>query len=280
MRGYFQNQYVYDPDTKRLIFLREESTPKYWESVWDVADIKEKITFRSRNDFVVKWTKKYLIPADGPILEGGCGLARNVYALQQSGFQAIGVDYAEKTIQDVKSCNLNLDIRQADIRQLPFPDAFFSGYWSLGVIEHFWEGYSAIAREIKRVLKPNGYLFLTFPYVSSLRRLKIQMGYYRFYNANTDMKKFNAFFLEFKDVIREFEKFGFVLKRKKTFGGMQGLKNDLPIFKKPFDKLSSYKNGFLPIIGVRFMLDRILALFAADMMLLIFKSQPSEQSLK
>lgn len=41
-----------------------------------------------------------------------------------------------------------------DVRKLQFADGFFDGYWSLGVIEYFWEGYNEIVNEVKRVIKP------------------------------------------------------------------------------------------------------------------------------
>jgi len=42
---------------------------------------------------------------------------------------------------------------------LKFPNNFFDGYWTLGVIEHFWEGYNQIIEEAKRVIKPGDIYF-------------------------------------------------------------------------------------------------------------------------
>ena len=67
----------------------------------------------------------------------------------------------------------NLNIKFSDVKHLFLEDNSVAGYWSLGVIEHFWDGYSEISNEMLRVIKPEGFLFITHPYISSLRRLKI-----------------------------------------------------------------------------------------------------------
>jgi len=56
------------------------------------------------------------------------------------------------------------------------------------VIEHFWEGYNEILKEAKRVLKPKGYLFLTFPYMSPLRKFRANLGLYRILDFNNKSK--------------------------------------------------------------------------------------------
>jgi len=55
----------------------------------------------------------------------------------------------------------------SDVRKLNFPDHYFDGYWSLGVIEHFYKGYDEIIHKIYRVLHPGGFLFLTVPEMST-----------------------------------------------------------------------------------------------------------------
>ena len=64
------------------------------------------------------------------------------------------------------------------MRALPFEDNSFDGIWSLGIIEHFLDGYDAIAREMQRVLREGGYLFLTFPAMTKIRDWKALRGEY------------------------------------------------------------------------------------------------------
>ena len=50
-------------------------------------------------------------------------------------------------------------------------------YWSLGVIEHFFNGYKEIAEEANRILKNKGFIFLTFPSMNILRKQKQNLDY-------------------------------------------------------------------------------------------------------
>ncbi|CAN5912496.1 hypothetical protein BH11GEM1_BH11GEM1_02050 [soil metagenome] len=56
-------------------------------------------------------------------------------------------------------------IHHGDILALPFADATFDGYYSLGVIEHFTDGViQRILAEAKRVLRPDGTVVLFWPH--------------------------------------------------------------------------------------------------------------------
>lgn len=99
------------------------------------------------------------------------------------------------------------------MRDLPFHDNTFVGYWSVGVIEHFWEGYGVILKEMRRVLKPGDYLFLSFPYMSPLRRLKSKIGLYSEFNGK-GKEDFFQFALNEKLVMTDFKTIGFKLLEK------------------------------------------------------------------
>ena len=71
-----------------------------------------------------------------------------------------------------------LDIRLGDLRALPFENQSFDGYWSLGVIEHFWGGYQQIAEEMHRVLRKEWFLLLTFLAMTDIRVWKAKRGTY------------------------------------------------------------------------------------------------------
>ena len=120
------------------------------------------------------------LPAGARVLEGGCGRGNKVAALANAGFEAIGVDFAADSVRQARLDYPGLDIREGDVRALPFTAEFFDGYWSIGVIEHFWEGYDSILAEASRVLRPGGFLFLTAPWLSPYRRSKAgRQGYAR-----------------------------------------------------------------------------------------------------
>ncbi len=153
---------------KNLICIEKESTPEFWDTIWSLNDNRVKNIYKRKSNFVSNITKKYIKPEDGYILEGGCGNGENVAILVNNGFKCIGVDYAKKIVQRINELCPNLDIRYANVENLPFKDGYFIGYWSMGVIEHNINGYNNIAKEISRVLKEKGYLFFNFSlYVSN-----------------------------------------------------------------------------------------------------------------
>ena len=213
-------------------------------------------------------------PEDGIILEGGCGRGKNVASLVNNGYRVIGIDYAEKTVSILNQCVPVLDIRLGDVRKLPFDDNYFIGYWSLGVIEHFWEGYESIALEMSRVLKDNGYLFLTFPYMSPLRRIKGKLRLYDLWQKTVPSNNFYQFALNSKLVIGDFQKLGFKLVRTLPWDGIKGTKDEIVIIKPLLQKLYDYKGNNIFIKFIRMSISMIMSPIAGHNVLLILKKCP------
>ncbi len=157
---------------KRLVYIGESPTPSFWNSHWDTEKFKEAIERGKNTRFVLKILNRYIPDKKGRILEGGCGRGQVVYCMQVHGYQSVGVDFAKETIERVKGTIPKLDVRVGDIRDLQFLDNYFTGYWSLGVIEHSWDGYHDILEEMQRVLVNGGYVFLTFPFISPFKEIK------------------------------------------------------------------------------------------------------------
>lgn len=245
----------YDPERNRLIYLAEHATPNFWDRHWETADLRREITRKHHDFLVLPTTRDYLSPGSR-VLEGGCGTGVHVYHLQRHGYQSVGIDNAPETVRHAKEAVPEMDIREGDVRALPFPDNHFDGYWSIGVIEHFWDGYDEVLREMRRVLKPSGYLFLTFPYMSPLRRWKAKRGKYpvtmshssvilnevkdlipigldssaasRLQN-DTSPQHFYQFALDHHRVTETFEQNGFELVEEKPFDGWNGLNNEISL---------------------------------------------------
>ena len=186
-------------------------------------------------------TKKFL-PVDSKILEGGCGPANHVYALQKHNYNVIGLDYAKNTVNNVKEAAPELNIVLGDVFNLPFDDSSFDGYWSLGVIEHFWNGYDIILDEMQRIIKSNGYLFLTFPHMSSLRKMKAKKNKYKTLSSdNIEPRGFYQFALDSENVINDVQKRGFKLVSKKSRDGFKGIKDEINILSSSLNSISNSK---------------------------------------
>lgn len=261
----------YDRTNTRLVYVEEPATPEFWDRQWEDNRLKESILAGASERFVSRTTRKYLKPGSR-ILEGGCGKGQFVYSLHTKGYDAYGVDFAEKTVRKVNTLVPELKITLDDVRHLRFPDGTFHGYWSLGVIEHFNDGYEPIAREILRVLKPGGYLFLTFPYMSPLRRIKAFFGAYPSFDSDSfDKNRFYQFALSAKKVVEDFESIGFRLVRKKPYEGFKGLKDESGIF-KPFLQWI-YDNKSLPGQLVCYIISLLFAPITSHTVLLILRKK-------
>ena len=261
----------YDEKNKRLIMFQEKANPDFWDKHWQSNNFVEKVKIGEKNRFIRKITKKYLTPGT-KILEGGCGMGQNVYGLNCWGYDAYGVDFAENTIDKIKREFPNLKVFNQDVRKLKFPNNFFDGYWSIGVIEHFWEGYNDILKEAKRVLKPKGYLFLTFPYMSSLRKFKANLGLYKNFDFNTNKSKDDNFYqciLNAGEVKCDVENYGFKLISKYPFGATKGIKDEITWMKPFLQKVYNSRNIITK--GVRFLNSILFSKISSHCVLLVFK---------
>ncbi len=111
-----------------------------------------------------------LLPKEGKILEAGCGQGRWVVYLHQKGYKTIGLEIYEDALKGTKKEFPSLPLIRGDVLRLPHPENSISAIISLGVVEHFEMGSEEALREMYRILRPGGLLFLTVPYESILRR--------------------------------------------------------------------------------------------------------------
>lgn len=99
-------------------------------------------------------------------LDLGCGDGSFLeYLKKETQFQLVGVDSSKLQI---KKCNSkNLKVIRADIEiDLPFEDNSFDIVYSGEVIEHLYNP-DFFLQEVKRILKPKGYLLLSTPNLCS-----------------------------------------------------------------------------------------------------------------
>jgi len=257
----------YDKKNRRLIVIERKATPRFWDQHWAVGEIRKKIKAGINNRLIKKYTFKFLKPGT-KILEGGCGLGQNVYGLSQWGYDSYGVDFAENTIKKIKKEFPELKISVQDVKKINFPTNFFDGYWSLGVIEHFWDGYDKILQEAQRVIKPNGYLFLTFPYMSPLRRLKAKLNFYKIFQNYSD-NNFYEFIFDNNQVKKRVEKYGFSFCLKYPFDATKGLKDEIFLLKPFLQKVYNSRNIIAK--GVKLLCAILFSKIASHMVLLVFR---------
>lgn len=260
---------LYDKENKRLVVFEKAATSQFWDKHWQKQSSVEKVKLGDRASSLKRFTARFLKPG-ARILEGGCGPGQNVYGLRSWGYDAYGVDFGAKTIGRTKKEFPYLNLSLQDVRKLSFADNLFDGYWSLGVVEHFWEGYDEILKEAERVIKPRGYLFLTFPYMSPLRRLKAKLGFYRDFNNDDFLRdSFYEYILNKDRAKKDVERFGFGLILGYPFGATKGLKDEV-LWLKPFlQKIYASQNILGK--GIRFLNSILFSKIAGHMVLLVFQ---------
>lgn len=193
-----------------------------------------------------------------------------VYALDKAGFKVTGIDYAPKILNSINMNWPHLDVQFGDVRNLQFLDESFDGYWSIGVIEHFAEGYDEIAKEAYRVLRVNGIMFLSFPMLSPFRQMLARKGKYTETNSLAkELKDFYQFALNPVEVIDTFKKYGFDLKYQTGLNSIQGIAED----SKVGQIIDNFLESRIPKIrsGLSLILDSIIGNLAGHSKLLILQ---------
>lgn len=260
---------LYLQDKGSIAYFQQAATPDFWDDHWAIDDLHRAITTCQSDGLFVPAVKRYL-PPGSIVLEGGCGRGQLVHALTYQGYRASGIDFAVNTVERINQAVPTLDIRLGDIRQLPIPDNSLDGYISVGVIEHFWEGYHPILEEMQRTIRPGGFLFISFPQMSLIRRIKvafkeIPVGVSSSLSQQADL--FYQFALPPESVIKDLENIGFTLKKIHYWDGVKGLKDEIAWLRPILQPI--YDGKFMPklVPSINYLTQR----FAAHCVMLVLQ---------
>lgn len=260
---------LFDKQNDRLIFIENSPTEEFWSDHWLENEEYEKgVRLGAMPGMIKRYTEKFL-QKPARVIDAGCGIGQNVYGLQKWGYEGYGIDFTDKVIKKTKELFPELNVLTMDVRDLHFQDNYFNGYWSLGVIEHFREGYDPIIKEAKRVIAKDGYLFVTIPWFSPLRRLKARLGIFQRYSPDIPMNNFYEYMLSDSVVVRDIEKQGFTCVLRHPYDAVKGLKDEVRFLSGPLRYI--YRKQGMFFKGVRFVLTAMFAPFAGHIILLVFK---------
>lgn len=94
----------------------------------------------------------------------GCGHGTLLLELRlrYPGLKLSAIDLSPVLVSNTRQRVPDADVRVADIETLPFADAAFDAAFATEVMEHLPDAVKAL-REIRRVLKPGGWLLVSLP---------------------------------------------------------------------------------------------------------------------
>jgi 2-polyprenyl-3-methyl-5-hydroxy-6-metoxy-1,4-benzoquinol methylase len=149
--------------------------------------MKNAQSFSSFNNQFYDSTKKYgysslrqkimasLVDKNQKVLDLGCGTGSFIKLLNQKNKEVEGLEISQKAAQIGQKKGLKIKI--ADLHQtFPYSKNTFDTITAGEIIEHIYDT-DFFLEEIKRILKPNGFLILSTPNIATLgRRLMLLFG--------------------------------------------------------------------------------------------------------
>ncbi|VBA37107.1 putative S-adenosylmethionine-dependent methyltransferase [Mycobacterium innocens] len=96
------------------------------------------------------------------VLEAGCGEGYGADLIAEVARRVVAIDYDETAVAHVRSRYPRVDVMQANLAELPLPDASVDVVINFQVIEHLWD-QGGFVRECARVLRPSGLLMVSTP---------------------------------------------------------------------------------------------------------------------
>jgi SAM-dependent methyltransferase len=214
----------------RLAYFQRAASSDYWDERWLAEDLRARFAHARRGALdPIEDPCLRRLPRHGRILEAGCGPGHLVLALRARGFDAEGVEWAARTVENARRLAPDLPIRQGDVRRLDAPNDSYSGYISNGVVEHDPAGPEAALREAFRVLEPGGVALVAVPHYHLLRRLKAWLGLYRPPQPDDE---FYQYAFAPRDMTARLRRSGFSVVEVTGYDPIKGLADEIGLFRR------------------------------------------------
>lgn len=153
----------------RYLALLESDRERWWQSEnfdkWKSHYVSE----YGRGHFILRTLRRYLPgfdPRGARVLDVGCGDAGVLIAFAEAGARASGIEPYERSVERgrvrAEEHGVEVDLRAGVAESLPFGDGSFDLVVLDNVLEHVQDRDRTLA-EIRRVLRPDGTLYLVTP---------------------------------------------------------------------------------------------------------------------
>jgi ubiquinone/menaquinone biosynthesis C-methylase UbiE len=119
----------------------------------------------------------FMADAPGRLCDLGCGPGQVAAYLHAQGRAVVGVDLADQMVEEARQLHPDIPFIQADMRQLPFGDATLAGIVAFYSLIHIPPAeISAVLREARRVLAPQGEILIGFHVGQEIRHFDAWLG--------------------------------------------------------------------------------------------------------
>jgi len=150
-----------------LIYKRSEAAPDASSRAYDEAYFTEsdRNSYNKRTHHRIKKAKIQIrnllehVPP-GPLLDIGCSLGYGLRAANELGLQAVGLDISDFAVEECRKQGLSAE--RGEITKIPFADETFQMVVMKHILEHTADP-RAVMHEVRRVLRPNGGVFISTP---------------------------------------------------------------------------------------------------------------------
>lgn len=158
------------------------SIKEYYEQAW-TRGTGEDPGANERRRALARIIDAY-VPAGSKVLDAGCGNGEFVEFFVNKGHQTHGLDIAQSAIEKARLRCPAAAFHSGSLEQtLSIPSGSFDLIWCAEVLEHLFD-VEAAARQMNRLLRKGGHLFLTTPYHGLLKNVAIAMvGFDRHFDA-------------------------------------------------------------------------------------------------
>lgn len=163
---------IFKIHNQRLALWNKKSIQtQYWKDYWD-EDKRNYLASTGKEGSLGEFESLFerYVPVNCSIIEAGCGPGHLVAALAKRGYSVIGIDNEPEVIRFANETFPQLSINIGDVLSIDLPSNSIDCYLSVGVLEHFIEGTHKALAEALRILRSDGILLISVPYLNPLRK--------------------------------------------------------------------------------------------------------------
>jgi len=119
------------------------------------------VEFLKKNSLEMMKSFERKIGEKGRFLDVGCGVGYTIWAAQELGWEFEGVDPSKSFIETGRE-RLGVQGKPVALQQANFPSDYFDAIQMSSILEHLYNPVEVL-HEVRRVLKPGGWLYFDAP---------------------------------------------------------------------------------------------------------------------